>query len=440
MFLKRFNVARLLWEAGFSKVKGYPLIDLLEFLLALVFTHKNLYRFINSANSNCVYGKDSIYGVLNEPRFDWRKLLLKFGGRVINDFLAPLTDVKRVSAIVIDDSSYVRNRSKKVELLARLKDHVTGNYYRGFKKLTAGWTDGATFIPLAFSLLSSQKEKNRLYEQGPDVPVNTPGYDRRREAIRPGTQMVLELLDQIIDQVNDFQYVLFDSWFSWPKVICGIKDRGYNVICMLKDMPHLQYKYQGQTYRLSELYMTVTKNNRDNKPGCIATVEVDYYGVPARIVFVRNRNKSKKRQWLALLSTDTDLPVQEVIRIYGLRWDIEVYFKVCKSYLQLAKEFQSRSYDAMFAHTTIVCMRYMMLAVENREQVDNRAHGGIFFQFCDEVADLDFAQAFFYLLELLKQALRENLFLSESVVSEFVSKFMDNLPTIFKNRLHLQTA
>lgn len=439
-FLKRFHVARLLWESGFSKVKGYPLIDLVEFLLTLVFTHKNLYRLIHSDKNNCIYGKDSVYGVLNDPRFDWRKLQLKLGGRIIKDFLAPLTDDNRVSAIVIDDSTYARNRSKKVELLARLKDHVTGSYYRGFKKLTAGWTDGATFIPLAFSLQSSQKEENRLYEQGPDVPLNTPGHNRRREAVQSSTEMVLELLDQIINQVSDFQYVLFDSWFSWPKVIRGIKDRGYNVICMLKDMPHLQYKYQGNTYRLSELYEAVAKNGTDNKSECIATVEVDYYGLPVRIVFVRNRNNPNKREWLALLSTNTDLPVQEIIRIYGLRWDIEVYFKVCKSYLRLAKEFQSRSYDAMIAHTTIVSMRYMMLAVENREQIDDRAHGGIFYQFCDEVADMDFAQAFFCLLDLLKQALRDNLFLSESMASEFISRFMDNLPKFLKARLYLQTA
>lgn len=374
-FLKRFQVTRLLWESGFSKVKGYPLIDLVEFLLTLVFTHKNLYRLIHSDKDNCIYGKDSVYGVLNDPRFDWRKLQLKLGTRIIKNFLAPLTNDKRVSAIVIDDSTYARNRSKKVELLARLKDHVTGHYYSGFKKLTAGWTDGATFIPLAFSLQSSQKEENRLYEQGPDVPLNTPGYSRRREAVQSGTRMVLELLDQIVNHVSDFQYVLFDSWFSWPKVIHGIKDRGYDVICMLKDMPHLRYNYQGQPYRLSELYEAVAKKNSNKKSECIATVEVDYYGLPVRIVFVRNRNNPSKREWLALLSTNTNLPEEEMIHIYGLRWDIKVYFKVCKSYLRLAKEFQSRSYDAMFAHTTLMSMRYMMFAVENREQIDDRAWG-----------------------------------------------------------------
>jgi hypothetical protein len=256
--------------------------------------------------------------------------------------------------------------------------------------LTVGWTDGATFIPLAFTLLSSQKAVKRLYDQGPEVPPNSPGEHRRQEAIQAGTKMVLELLDQILAYVKDFQYVLFDSWFSWPSIIKGAKERGCDVICMLKDMEHIYYTCQGQTFRLSELYKAVAKETR--RKDYLATVVVDYYGLPVRIIFVRNRNNPKKREWLALLSTNTDLPAEEVIRIYGLRWDIEVYFKVCKSFLQLAKEFQSRSYDAMFAHTTIVAIRYMILAVENREQVDDRAHGGMFYQLCDKVADMDFAQ------------------------------------------------
>ena len=31
--------------------------------------------------------------------------------------------------------------------------------YKGFRMLTLGWTDGATFIPIEFSLLSSKKSQ-----------------------------------------------------------------------------------------------------------------------------------------------------------------------------------------------------------------------------------------------------------------------------------------
>lgn len=55
----------------------------------------------------------------------------------------------------------------------------------------------------------------------------------------------------------------------------------------------------------------------------------------------------------------------------GIR-DIEVFFKVCKSYLKLSKECHSISYDAVTAHVAVVFTRYMMLATENRHETDNR--------------------------------------------------------------------
>ena len=73
--------------------------------------------------------------------------------------------------------------------------------------------------------------------------------------------------------------------------------------------------------------------------------------IPAKVVYVRNRHKRK--EYLCLISTDGDLDEDEIIRIYGKRWDIKVFFKVCKSYLNLSKECRSMSYDAMTAHTAV---------------------------------------------------------------------------------------
>lgn len=87
--------------------------------------------------------------------------------------------------------------------------------------------------------------------------------------------------------------------------------------------------------------------------------------ISAKVVYVRNRNKRK--EYLCIISTDTELDEDEVICIYGKRWDIEVFFKVCKSYLHLSKEYISMSYDIMTAHTTVIFTIYRMLSVENRE-------------------------------------------------------------------------
>ena len=52
---------------------------------------------------------------------------------------------------------------------------------------------------------------------------------------------------------------------------------------------------------------------------------------------------------------------------------------MCKSYLMLGKETRSISYDALTAHTAIVFARYMMLALEQRRNMDERSLGELFY-------------------------------------------------------------
>lgn len=433
-FFKRFRVFECLKEANIKKIKGFPLVALFQFLFAMIFTHKNLYRHMDE--KSMAFSKDIGYRFLNNPNSNWRLLLLKIASAIINDFISPLTGKERTKVLIVDDSLFSRNRSKKVELLARVYDHTQHRYVKGFRKLTLGWSDGASFIPLAFALLSSKDPKNRLYEQGPTVPEDSPGYERRKEAVLPTSTVLLNLLDQVLEHTRAFSYILFDSWFSWPSLIKEIKTRKIDTVCMLKDMHRIYYTYQGRKYRLSDLYAVVDKP--EVKSEIISSVLVDCDGVPARIVFVRNRNN--KRDWLALLSTDTTISEEEIIRIYGLRWDIEVYFKMCKSFLGLAKEFKLRSYDGMFAHTTLVSLRYMLLSIENRDSKDDRTSGGIFYDLCAEIENINFAQSLSLLLNIFAQALRDKLLLTEDAINEVLDNFLNLIPLYLKKKLTICTA
>ena len=100
------------------------------------------------------------------------------------------------------------------------------------------------------------------------------------------------------------------------------------------------------------------------------------------------------------MSTDLDLANEEIARIYGKRWDIEVFFKMAKQHLKLAKEIQCRDFDALIAHTTIVFMRYMFLAYQHRIETDQRTFGELFYACCDELTDISFVEALYRILNL----------------------------------------
>jgi len=65
--------------------------------------------------------------------------------------------------LTFNDSIYSRACNKAVELLAKVHDYATGKYVKGLRLLTMGWSGGNNFIPVAFLLLSSRKEKNRYF-------------------------------------------------------------------------------------------------------------------------------------------------------------------------------------------------------------------------------------------------------------------------------------
>ncbi|NDV22208.1 transposase [Desulfovibrio sp. JC022] len=117
---------------------------------------------------------------------------------------------------------------------------------------------------------------------------------------------------------------------------------------------------------------------------------------------------TSKKDWLALLSTDTSLSDVDVVRIYGKRWDIEVFFRTIKQHLDLKKGCQARDFDALIAHTTIAMMQYIFLSLDQRRNDDPRTLGLLFHACCEEMRDLDYLKSLQRTLTLTAANLLEN--------------------------------
>jgi len=265
---------------------------------------------------------------------------------------------------------------------------------------------------MAFSMQSSQEKKVRLQEACPDIDKRTHGGKLRIEAIGGKPKALLSLLSEISRAGVDTRHILFDSWFGSNRLISDLLGEGYLPICMVKDWKGMKFRLDGESLTLSQLYRKVkwrlNHSSRDVMGSVLVSLGEDSHGNlrHGHVIFVRNRNKSK-REWLAILNTDARLSEREAVRIYGKRWDIEVFFKVCKSVLKLARELQVRSFDSLVAHTSIVFLRYMLLSCENRLSQDDRSHGALFAALCDELEDISLKQAIELLFAYLEMAARE---------------------------------
>lgn len=312
-------VYKHLRKAGIKKSFGFTCSYLFQLIFCLIFQNKNWFRMLESRKSDSLPAKDAVYRFLNCSTFSWRRFLLLLSAHTIQK-VTTLTDYDRPKVFIIDDSMYERNRSKCVELLARCFDHSSQKmrFYKGFRMLTLGWSDGATFMPVDFSLLSSKTSQvNGISE---NIDKRTSGYKRRLDALQTAPEQIPSMLQRALGTGMDASYVLMDTWFTQQPLIRSIKEQGLDVIGMVK-ATNQRYLVGEQRVDLKKLYRLA--NPVTGRKGILRSIHTTMAnGVAVKVVFVQNRNK--RSEWLAILSTDCTLTERENIQIYGMRWDIGV--------------------------------------------------------------------------------------------------------------------
>jgi len=344
-FYSQYRLGARLKKAGAYKQKGIPVARIIQYLIALIYTGKSMFQDMRSSTPLAQgFSKDTVYRLLNHPSINWYELLLALAVKVVCEFKR-LSSGKRLCALVIDDTMYQIPYAKKSELVSKIYDHAEkgkNKYKWGFRLLTLGWTDGVSFTPLSFRHLASAKKENQR---------------------------------------------------------CGVNNT-----------TTIKYLVDGEKKTAQEIYRANKK--RRGRSRYLLSVPITVYStvddaetaLPAKLVYVRN--KKNRKDWIALLSTDMSLSEEDVIALYGKRWDIEVFFKICKSYLRLTGEFHQTSYDALVAHTTIVMIRYIILSLKKRNEEDPRSLGELFYVSYDEVSDIKFEQSFLIIMTILADTLR----------------------------------
>lgn len=413
-FFDNCTIGTLLHRCGIRKMRGASPTVIVRAIFMLPFVGANFYRGI-VLDDKLGFRKDAAYELLRNPKANWRRFLLLLSAMLCRA-IGMLTSQERGRVLIFDDSSYDRQHSRRVELLAKLYDHAENRFINGFRMLTLGWNDGNSFFPLDFAMLSSANSKARLQGITKELDHRTTGYRRRREAMGKMTDLLAPMVKRAMAAGIEADYILTDSWFAFPSVIKELCQH-LPVICMLKDLPKVLFQYQGEHLRLSELYRRAKK--RPGKAVIKASLAVRCCnGLDLKLVFVKHR---KKQGWLALATTDLNLADEEIVRLYGKRWGIEVFFKTVKHLLNLEREMQVRDYDAVIGHTTVVFCRFLFMSLEQRLMTDSRTAGELFFACCDEIKDLTLVEA----LQLAFTLLRDKVSGLCTTIGEVILSLID---------------
>lgn len=152
-------------------------------------------------------------------------------------------------------------------------------------------------------------------------------------------------------------------------------------------------------------------------------VEAQYHGhiFLLELVFVSNRGN--KNKYLVLATTQTKLRPEEIIQLYGRRWQIETYFKTYKQYLALDKS-QVQSYDGQCGYIAVTAITYDLLAWQERQNTDDKTIGDLFYLMNESLPDIRFVDGLVYLISELKE-LKQNSF---EKIDEVINDFINQLP------------
>ena len=175
-----------------------------------------------------------------------------------------------------------------------------------------------------------------------------------------------------------------------------IKSMGLDTIAMVKKTGQTCYRWQGERLNIKQIFSRNRK--RPGRSKYLLRVEVMIQSrdkhtedIPARTVYVRNR--AKKKEWLAIICTDMRL-----------------------------------SYDALTAHTVIVFVRFMLLALEQRTAMDERTLGDLFLLMVDELKEITFSLSIQRLLSVLLECVGDVFRPTEKQISLLTENFVSRLP------------
>jgi hypothetical protein len=325
-----------------QKSQGYDFRYLITIIISLPFMAAG--KISNLREFNWITAsKDAFYRLRSNDQINWRDFLYSLAKRfkklttnnVSTDDPAP----KRITALVLDDT-VIRKTGRRMELISRVHDHALGVATLGYKMLTLSFWDGKSLFPLDFALhsgkgkdgskpygLSKKELKNRHSKERDKL---SHGALRIAEAGLTKIEMAVGLLKTAIKMGFKANYFLVDSWYSSYQIIAAVRKNAkanIHFLGMVKN-GNRKFLYDNQELNLAEIRNKAGKVKRNKKTG--------YLYIEARAMLnnmsvkLFYSKRGRKGKWRTLITTDTELSFDKMLKIYSNRWIIEIMFKECK--------------------------------------------------------------------------------------------------------------
>ena len=245
---------------------------------------------------------------------------------------------------IIDDSVLEKaGKPKHMEGLGWHYSHSKGRVIYGHSIVSSHYRYGDVSFPYSFEMYRSEKEAEGEFKTKIDIAKG--------------------FIDTFEPFSDEKVYVLIDSWYTSKEVLISAKSRDFDVIGGLKSNRTFKLREHGPKHSLS----AYARNLRNASYDEIIVNDVAYLvrridcwipGAGNVAILISKRKKDGSRCFI--LSTDTSLSNEEIIRYYGYRWDIETGYLYCKDRLGLG-HYQMRRLKAIEKYCALIFSAFCYL-------------------------------------------------------------------------------
>ena len=235
----------------------------------------------------------------------------------------PVRKIEREDGVLsFDDTIQEKPYTDENEIMCWHYDHSKGRAVQGFNLLNCLYQVDDISIPVAFELVKK-----------PIVYSDLKTRKVKRKSVVTKNELMRKMLDRCINNQLKFQYVLFDIWFSSKENMIYIKKtKEKDFACAVKKN------------RLIALSEEDARSKRFTRIEDLDWSEEKLYtvwfkNVPFPVLLVRQsfNNKDGSTGDLYLVSSDTTMSRDTLLKVYQKRWPIEVFHKSLKQNAALGK-------------------------------------------------------------------------------------------------------
>lgn len=242
--------------------------------------------------------------------------------------------------VILDDTLLEKKHSKFIEGSADNFDSSNRQVYRSLCSIVAMLSNGWYGLPVKHGFWIKKEVTENEY----------------KTKVQIGKEIV-EFLSQFIR----IRRVIVDGLYATQEMLEWLKNKNLSYEMRFHSNRLIQLNDQAKLIKVRDHYALKLAGNRKAK-----TVKVLWRGLSVYITAVKRTNK-KGISSIVYQISNTKLSAREHVRIYGYRWNIEIFFRTAKQSLGLT-ECQSRKQLSQKNHVYNVFFAYIILQFERKKK------------------------------------------------------------------------